>query len=199
MSRRPNPEARACILSAAFKLFFRRGFKGVSVDDVAEEAGMKKANVFHYYPSKESLGLAAFEDGAQKMRDQFSGFLAQGKGDPLRAVESLFDSKISEMKKDACKCGCFLGNAAQEMSDENEPLRKKIAEHIASWMKELKDLLARHRNAGYFRPTLDPEAAAQAILSLYEGAVLLSKASRDTRVLENARRMAVDHLQINRV
>jgi TetR/AcrR family transcriptional repressor of nem operon len=198
MSRRPNHEARECILSAAFKLFFKKGFKGVSVDDVAEEAGMKKANVFHYYPSKESLGLAAFETGARRMKDQFSGVLAQGKGDPIRAVESLFDGKISEMKESCCACGCFIGNAAQEMSDENEPLRKKIAAHIDEWTGELKGLFTRHRAAGYFRPTLDPEAAAQAILSLYEGAVLISKASRDVRALENAKRMAVDHLQVQR-
>lgn len=198
MSRRPNTEARDCILQAAFKLFFRKGFKGVSVDDVAEAAGMKKANVFHYYPSKETLGMAVFESGAQKMRDQFSGFLAQGKGDPIRAVESLFNNKISEMKEDCCKCGCFIGNAAQEMSDDNEPLREKVAAHIAAWMGELTDLLTRHRTAGYFRPTLDPDSAAQAILSLYEGAVLLSKASRDVRALESARRMATDHLQIQR-
>jgi hypothetical protein len=91
-----------------------------------------------------------------------------------------------------------VGNAAQEMSAESEPFRERILRTIGGWMGELKDLLARHRSSGYFRPTLDPEAAAQSILSLYEGAILLCKASRDTRALENARRMAVEYLQVQR-
>jgi TetR/AcrR family transcriptional regulator, transcriptional repressor for nem operon len=198
MTRRPNVEARDCIIGHAFKLFFRRGFKGVSVEDVAEAAGMKKANVFHYYPDKEALGLAVLDRGAQTMKERFSSFLAKGKGDPIRAVDSLFAGMISEMDDTCCECGCFVGNAAQELSDDNEPFRQRIARTIGEWMVELKDLLARHRSAGYFRPSLDPEAVAQAILSMYEGAILISKAARDTHALESARRMAVEYLQVQR-
>jgi TetR/AcrR family transcriptional regulator, transcriptional repressor for nem operon len=198
MTRRPNTEARECILKTAFKLFCRKGFKGVSVEDVADAAGMKKANVFHYYPNKETLGLAVFESGSQFMKEQFSSFLAKGKGDPIRAVESLFDNMICAMTDNCCAGGCFIGNTAQEMSDENETLRQKIAHHLQDWMREIKDMLARHRVSGYFRPTLDPEATAQSILSLYEGSILISKAARSTQALENARRMAVEYLQIQR-
>jgi TetR/AcrR family transcriptional repressor of nem operon len=169
-----------------------------SVDDVAEAAGMKKANVFHYYPDKDKLGQAVFESGSRFMKEQFSSSLAQGKGDPLRAVESLFNNMICDMDKNCCSGGCFIGNTAQEMSDENETLRQRIALHLQDWTRELKDLFSHHRGSGYFRPTLDPEASAQAVLSLYEGAVLLSKAARNTRALENARRMALEYLQIHR-
>jgi TetR/AcrR family transcriptional regulator, transcriptional repressor for nem operon len=198
MTRRPNNEARECILKTAFKLFYRKGFKGVSMDEVATAAGMKKANVFHYYPTKDTLGLAVFDSASQMWREKFSAFLAEGKGDPIRSVESLFDQTSAAMKENCCEGGCFIGNAAQEMSDENETLRQKIAQHLREWTKELTELLSRSRASGYFRPTLDPESAAQAILSLFEGSILLCKATRDTHPMENARRMAAEYLQVHR-
>src|SRR5687767_1011913 len=140
MSRRPNTEARECILRTAFRLFCQKGFKGVSVEDVAQAAGMKKANVFHYYPSKDALGEAVFDSGSRFLKEQFSTSLAKGKGDPLRAVQAVFDDIICAMDEDCCSGGCFVGNTAQEMSGESESLRKKIAGHLDNWMRELKDL-----------------------------------------------------------
>jgi AcrR family transcriptional regulator len=43
------------ILDAADELFSMRGFSGVSVRDVAELAGVKKASVFYHYKSKDEL------------------------------------------------------------------------------------------------------------------------------------------------
>ena len=65
MSRRPNIELREKILCSAHRLIYKSGFKGVSMEDIAEAAGIKKANLFHYYPTKEALGLAVFDFAVQ--------------------------------------------------------------------------------------------------------------------------------------
>jgi TetR/AcrR family transcriptional regulator len=43
------------IFSAAVRLFAERGFDSVSISDVAREAGVCKANVFHHFASKQAL------------------------------------------------------------------------------------------------------------------------------------------------
>jgi len=43
------------IFSAAEQLFAERGFDSVSINDVAREAGVCKANVFHHFASKQAL------------------------------------------------------------------------------------------------------------------------------------------------
>jgi TetR/AcrR family transcriptional regulator len=67
MARKPNTEARRRILEAARELFLERGLRGVSMEEVAGAAGIKKANLFHYYPRKESLELAVLEQAAGEM------------------------------------------------------------------------------------------------------------------------------------
>lgn len=43
------------ILAAAEELFSRRGFDAVSMNDIAEAAGVSKANIFHHFESKSAL------------------------------------------------------------------------------------------------------------------------------------------------
>ena len=56
-----NGEAKARILEAADELFGARGFDGVSMRDVAAEAGVAKAAVFYYFDGKDALFEAVLE------------------------------------------------------------------------------------------------------------------------------------------
>lgn len=48
-------EAAQRILATAERLFGERGFNGVSMQHIADEAGVSKANVFHHFSSKLTL------------------------------------------------------------------------------------------------------------------------------------------------
>src|SRR5438270_435374 len=120
MSRKPNSEARDRILHAAYKLYHEQGFKGVSMDNVAAAAGIKKANLFHYYPSKEELALAVLEYGVCCIKSRVSQQCSGEGRNPIGAVEKMFDDILTSMKGSDCRGGCFLGNLAQEMSDQND-------------------------------------------------------------------------------
>jgi AcrR family transcriptional regulator len=57
---RPRSEkARTAILAAAAGLLLDRGLAAVSMDAVAERAGVSKATIYRWWPTKESLALDA--------------------------------------------------------------------------------------------------------------------------------------------
>ena len=57
---RPRSEkARKAILDAAAELLLARGLSAVSMDAVAERAGVSKATIYRWWPSKETLALDA--------------------------------------------------------------------------------------------------------------------------------------------
>lgn len=60
------------ILSAARKLFAEHGPGGVSIQKIADAAGVSKANVFHHFASKQELYRAVLETAA----DEFHALLA---------------------------------------------------------------------------------------------------------------------------
>ncbi|MGZ8812581.1 MAG: mycofactocin system transcriptional regulator [Mycobacterium sp.] len=57
------------ISNVAIDLFAARGFDDVSVDDVAEAAGIARRTLFRYYPSKNALPWGDFEAHLTLMRD----------------------------------------------------------------------------------------------------------------------------------
>lgn len=195
MTARPNPERRERILQEAEQLFFARGLRGVSMDDVADAAGVKKANLFHYYRSKEALEVAVLDRFSAQLRERVAGQFACEERDPIAAVASMFEEAARGMRRRRCRGGCFAGNLAQEASDHSESVRTRVATLLRFWVAEVAALLERGRASGFFRRELKAPRAAEAILSLFEGALLFSKASRQPAAIDSAREMAVAYLR----
>jgi mycofactocin system transcriptional regulator len=59
--------------NVAIDLFAARGFDEVSVDDVAEAAGIARRTLFRYYPSKNALPWGDFDAHLDHLRDLLAG------------------------------------------------------------------------------------------------------------------------------
>lgn len=53
---------REAILAAALDVFSAQGFRGATLDQIAEAAGLSKPNVLYYFPSKEAIHAALLSD-----------------------------------------------------------------------------------------------------------------------------------------
>ncbi len=53
---------RAIILEAGLEEFASRGFRGATLDRIAQKAGLSKPNLLYYFPSKEAIHVALLED-----------------------------------------------------------------------------------------------------------------------------------------
>src|SRR5687767_11738816 len=55
LAQRNRERARDEVARVAVRLFDRRGFDAVSVDEIARRAGVSRRTLFRYFPSKEDL------------------------------------------------------------------------------------------------------------------------------------------------
>lgn len=55
------------ILDAARDVFYRKGFSGARMQEIADEAGINKAMLHYYYRSKDNLFEAVFREAAMKL------------------------------------------------------------------------------------------------------------------------------------
>lgn len=55
-------QTRQQIKDSAFNLFAQKGFSNTSVSSIAEEAGISKGLIYHYFQSKKEILIAIFED-----------------------------------------------------------------------------------------------------------------------------------------
>ncbi len=62
-------DGRGRILQAATRLFAQRGYNGVSISDVAQEAHVVKSAIYHHFASKDALYLAVLQDTTRSSHD----------------------------------------------------------------------------------------------------------------------------------
>jgi TetR/AcrR family transcriptional repressor of nem operon len=189
MGRKPNPEVRERILQEAEHLLHLRGYSNTCLDDIAKSCKMTKANLFHHYGCKEELALAVLDAKILDYQERRVSPLC-AEGDPADAVSSMFSEAAKHYSGNGCKAGCFVANIAMEMSDVNELFRKRTSLFFKGWADNMAECLKKCKDRGDFAETLEPKAAAEAIISLYEGAVLLARTHRDPSVFTRVGKLA---------
>lgn len=55
MARRSTHNTRSKIVSAAWELFYEKGYDDTTVDDIVERSGTSKGSFYHYFAGKDAL------------------------------------------------------------------------------------------------------------------------------------------------
>jgi len=76
--KKANRDTRNDLLQAAFKLFSKRGFHQVNLNDIADRAGVSIGLIRHYYGSKEGLIDTCTEVVMERLQEIFSRILDDG-------------------------------------------------------------------------------------------------------------------------
>lgn len=134
-------EKRDLILDAALDVFSTHGFRGATIDQIAEAAGMSKPNLLYYFRSKEAI----HETLISRLLDKWLAPLREmdGEGDPITEIRSYIRRKI-EMARDFPRESRLFANEILQGAPRIRPLleidlRKLVdekAEVIESWMRE---------------------------------------------------------------
>lgn len=149
---RPRSEsARRAILSSVVELLAETGFAGLSMDAVAAKAGVGKATLYRWWPSKASLvAEAVHELAAEVVQEPDTGELAK---DLEALLEGVVEAALSP-----------LGKAAQALLSEaehNSELAAALEKEFLQRRREIvSGVLARAAARGELRSGLDPELVA---------------------------------------
>jgi TetR/AcrR family transcriptional repressor of nem operon len=168
---------RERVLAGATEIIHRQGFSGTSIHDLIRETGVKKGNLYHYFSSKEEMGLEVLT----RARDDFFTFLEKSlQGDrPSARLANHFGAIVRYHESRNLVGGCIFGNTALEMSDRNETYRAVIHGVFEEWRRRIREVLESAVRSGEVRKDLDPESMAHHIVATVEGGIMVARASRN--------------------
>lgn len=132
---------RELILDAALEVFSLHGFRGATLDQIAEVAGLSKPNLLYYFPSKEEVHKALLTGLLDTWLDPLRAMDAQG--EPLAEIMGYVRRKL-DLARDFPRESRLFANeilqGAPRMRDAIEgDLRRLVAEKAAvltRWMEE---------------------------------------------------------------
>lgn len=138
---RIQTKRRRKILEAALEIFSTHGFRGATIDQIAEAAGMSKPNLLYYFRSKEEIHSTLIkrllDDWLQPLRD------LDADGDPMAELQSYIRRKM-EMSRDFPREGRLFTNeilqgaphTLEMLQDVLKPLVDEKVKVIEEWMKD---------------------------------------------------------------
>ena len=183
----PNPaapatkkgeETRDRILAAATELIHAQGFKETGLTDILAASGVPKGSFYHYFPSKEDLGKELLVRYRREARAYLEREAFPPTGEVIPRFLRFFEESAREQTEGGCKAGCLLGNLAAEITNMHEDMRREVAQCFLELREVFADALERGQRTGELASDFEPDAAAEFLVSVMEGSILLAKARR---------------------
>ena len=137
---RIQTEKREIILEAALEVFAQHGFRGATIDQIAEAAGMSKPNLLYYFRSKEDIHVTLM----QRLLETWLAPLREldDIGDPITELRSYIRRKL-EMARDYPRESRLFANEILQgaprvmamLEGELKELVDEKAQIIRGWMR----------------------------------------------------------------
>jgi TetR/AcrR family transcriptional repressor of nem operon len=170
-------DTREKLVRVAERLMLRDGYAATRVDDVISKAGLSKGSFYHFFESKESLGLAAldhyFEDRVARLA---AGSYAT-EADPRRRAHGFLEHAC-RVAEDVWSAGCLLAN----LSVDSVGASRVISNALKRRTTELRTLLAE-----LLTPFASPDATAADLADQFlvcvEGSIVLARIYDDPTYL----------------
>ncbi len=143
------------ILRAAVEEMAAVGYGGVTIEAIAARAGVGKSTIYRHWPDKLDLIADAFETFHEHAVPPVAGLTAR------EALAQLL-GHVAEVVVDSLFSSCIP--ALLEGADRDPRLREFRHRYSALRRQSLTGLIAQGMADGEFRPGLDPELAAEALL-----------------------------------
>jgi TetR/AcrR family transcriptional repressor of nem operon len=182
---RDGKTTREAILAAALRLMHVHGYHATSLDDVLRESGVGKGNFYYHFRSKEDLGYAILDRiVAGFVERTLEPCFSDPAGAPLSQIRCFLDRLEQSQRDRKCVGGCVMGNLACELSDVHEGFRARLATVFTTWQGRFAEALAEAKRRGQLTAACAPDAAARFLVASLEGAILLTKVTKDIGVME---------------
>ena len=122
--------ARDSILDAAEAIVRERGAAHVTLDAVAERAGLSKGGVLYHFQTKEALLTALVERMTQAFRDLYVEAHGRMGGDASRILEAYLEA-VTTAEEKLGQTSCALIPALAANPELLEPIRQFYQHHYA--------------------------------------------------------------------
>lgn len=160
------------VLDAALALFARQGFAHTTVEQVARAAGLSKAAVYLYFPSKRALLAGLVRRAVRPVADAALGQMTDYRGDPRPVISMALAMVVARVADPAHLAvpGIVLREAAVA-PELAQVYREEVLERVLPAMRAL---IAQGVAGGHIR-AVDPDLTVRSIMGPVLAHLLLAE------------------------
>ncbi len=169
-------------LTLAEHKFWETGYAATSMESLLESMGIQKGSFYATFGSKHQVYVEALEHYIAERFKQFEASLSTGS--PREALLAHIEAVLSESLSRSSDRGCFLVNAALELSPQDPKVRKVIERALDRHRSFYETSLNLARELGEVPSDLDPAQTASSMLGLVLGIRVMARQGMSSVVIK---------------
>ena len=172
------------VLHQAMEVFWSRGYEGASIQDLVQHMGVNRQSIYDTFGDKHSLFLEAL-DRYREIQSRKVFEVLERPGSMKKNLRQLFEEVVARSLSAEGRRGCFVGNSMSELAGRCKETATRTCNSVASAEKMFQKALQRGKEQGELRRVSDTRAVARFLYSNLQGLLLMAKATRDRRLLND--------------
>ncbi|MDD3448746.1 MAG: TetR/AcrR family transcriptional regulator [Gammaproteobacteria bacterium] len=153
--------AAESILAVAEQLFSEKGYEATSMSELAQRAGVSKANIFHHFHSKRELYLAVMQAACKDSRQALLEIRA-GNGSTRERLAGFMRRHLRNMLDNEEVSRLVLREVLESGPERGRELAGRV---FAEGFQQLVETVREGQERGELRPDTDPALVAHLIIS----------------------------------
>lgn len=192
-STNDSPDTKLRILAAAEHLVCRHGFNGIGLSDILKEAGVPKGSFYHWFASKEQLGVELLRSVGKAVLEDQRALLSRTDMMPnaIDRLAAAIEAGLLELLKNQDTAVGMMLKLGGEISSTSEAMRLEVAAFFQAAIRLYTDLIAAGQSAGQIRTDVPADDLASVVCDVWAGAYMRALVVRTAQAL----RSAVSHLK----
>ena len=197
MGRRKSYE-REVLIGKAVEIFRDHGFAGTSAEMLVQGLGVNRYSLYAEFGSKQGLFDAALHRYDEEVvKRNFGPLEAPEAG--IAEIRALLEFFGSADKSPAWGRGCLLCNTAVEFGAEDPSGAGFVQRYFERLSEAFSEALHNAHGKGELRPPVEPRTEAGFFTASVLGMFVMLRAKAPSTVVEDAARVAIEHLEALRV
>ena len=180
-----SENTRDKLIAISIEAMSIKGFNNTGIAEILAVAKVPKGSFYHYFKSKDDLGLAIIDHYGQQLRVGLSEHLAHAEGSALTRLRSYFETILAYFEGKLASCNCLLGNLGQELSMQNALMRDTIFGHYRALENVIAECLRQAKAEGELASHQDEQMLAKMFFASWEGCLVRARLEQSEQPLRD--------------
>ena len=160
-------DIRTHILKVATRRFARQGFDSTSLQEIADEVGVKKPSLLHHFPSKNELLRGVLDVLFEHWTEVLPRLLEAVTSGRARFFEAINAELITFFSDDPDRARLVV----RELLDRPLQMQGRLAQTLTPWVTLIADYIRKGQQTGHVAEGVDPEVYILHVVTLTVSAI----------------------------
>ena len=171
------------IIEKSAPVFNVHGYAGTKIQMLVDATGYQAGGIYRHF-NKMDLAKAAFQYNYEVLIK--SNFELKEPLNPKEKLLAIFKNYKKMALQPLISGGCPILNTAIEVDDTNEEFRQLTLSFVTEVISTMEQILEEGKSTGFFNPSIESKKEAQYLFASIEGAIMLSRITRDKKTFIDA-------------